>query len=130
VVRSRILVVDDEPGIRMALKRMLRNHEIVEVSSGEDAQSLLQTDQAFDLILCDIMMPRTSGMDLHKWLITHNQLLSDRMLFITGGVFTPKAREYLSTVALQTIEKPFNAEKVRKLVEKRVLEAQGNRKVG
>ena len=52
------------------------------------------------------------------------------MLFMTGGVFTPKAREYLNTVALQTIEKPFKVEKVRKLVDDRVLATQGKGKVG
>jgi len=129
VVHGRILVVDDEPGIRTAIVRMLRNHEVVQVSSGEDAQSLLETDHTFDLILCDLMMSQMSGMDLHKWLLTRNQILSDRMVFITGGAFTPKAREYLNTVALQTIEKPFDVEKVRKLVDKRVLAAQGKRKV-
>jgi len=129
VVRGRILVVDDELGIRLAIARMLSNHEVVEASSGEDALALLETDRAFDLILCDLMMPCMSGMDLHKWLSNRDPLLSDRMVVVTGGVFTPKAREYLSTVALQTIEKPFDVAKVRKLVDERVLAAQGKRKI-
>lgn len=130
VIRGRILVVDDEPGVRTAIRRMLRNHEIVEVSSGEDAQSLLETDQAFDLILCDLMMPRMSGMDLHKWLIARDQPLSNRMLFITGGVFTPKAREYLTTISLPTIEKPFDVENVRKLIDDQVLAARAKPTAG
>jgi CheY-like chemotaxis protein len=129
VIRGRILVVDDEPGIRLAISRMLRNHDVVEASSGEDAQAFLETNQGFDLILCDLMMPGMSGMDLHKWLSNHYPFLSDRMVVVTGGIFTPKAREYLSTVALQTVEKPFDVAKVRKLVNERVLAAQGKRKI-
>jgi len=116
-LRGRILLVDDEAPIRSAVIRMLKMHDVISVNSGKDAQSLLREDQDFDLILCDMMMPKMSGMDLHEWLVTQNKELASRLVFLTGGAFTPKARDYLSKVANTIVEKPFDVEGIRKLVD-------------
>ena len=119
-VRGRILVMDDEPCIRSAITRLLREHEVITVPTGEDGQKLLREDHDFDLILCDMMMPQMSGMDLHKWLCTRNAALADRMVFMTGGAFTPKASEYLNRIENLRLEKPFDAENLSKLVSKKI----------
>lgn len=46
----------------------------------------------FDVILCDLMMPDTTGMDLHHELVRIAPDQVDRMVFMTGGAFTAKAR--------------------------------------
>jgi len=63
--RGRILVVDDEPHVRVVIKRMLEGagHDCTAASDGQDAWEVLQRE-AFDLVLSDIMMPRLSGVDL------------------------------------------------------------------
>jgi len=88
-VRGRILVVDDEAGVRAAMVRMLKDHDVVEAASGERAKETLEADQAFDLILCDMMMPAMSGVDLHEWLEASHPDLARQVVFITGGAFTP-----------------------------------------
>ena len=115
-LRGRILLIDDEAGIRATMTRMLRGYQVVETASGEEARAILETDQAFDVILCDMMMPGMSGPVLHKWLYTVNPDLAKRVMFITGGAFTPKAREYLATVDNIQLEKPFDVLKFKKLV--------------
>jgi CheY-like chemotaxis protein/anti-sigma regulatory factor (Ser/Thr protein kinase) len=115
-VRGRILVVDDEAGIRSAMVRMLRGHDVVQAASGEEAQKVLEADQAFDLILCDMMMPLVSGVDLHEWLLATHPELAKQIVFITGGAFTPKAREHLSKVSNIRIEKPFDVTNFKKIV--------------
>ncbi|MGC4118122.1 MAG: PAS domain-containing protein [Myxococcales bacterium] len=115
VPRARILVVDDEAGVRSAVARMLRDDcEVVGVASGEEGRSLLERDDRFDLVYCDLMMPRTSGMDLHAWAVKKDPALAARFVFITGGAFTPGATAYLATCGNPRMDKPFESAEFRK----------------
>jgi len=126
-LHGRILVVDDDPGIRAAITRVLADHELITVASGEEARSLVREDDAFDVILCDMMMPKMSGMDLHRWLVGENSALAERMIFFTGGAFTPKAREYLRKTRNPTVAKPFDATALRVLVSKQIASSRASR---
>ncbi len=115
--RGRILVVDDEEPIRKTLARLFgRQHDVVTASSGREARALLEKDPAFDLILCDLMMPLVSGMDLHAWLVASAPALAARVVFISGGAFTERAAEYMATVSNRLVDKPFDAAKLKELV--------------
>jgi signal transduction histidine kinase/CheY-like chemotaxis protein len=112
-VRGRVLVIDDDPGVRASLVRMLGTlHEVVAAESGERARAILEADRGFDLILCDLMMPRVSGMDVHDWLSSVDPALAEQLVFITGGAFTPRARELLARVPNLRLEKPLEAKLV------------------
>jgi CheY-like chemotaxis protein len=115
-----VLVVDDEPRIRASVTRMLQPHEVVEAEDGAAAQRILEQDERFDIILCDMMMPDVSGMDLHAWLVERSPTLAERVIFVTGGAFTPRARSYLSHVDNLRLEKPFEVDAFRKLVDARM----------
>lgn len=114
--RARILVIDDEAAIRRAIARVLADHETVLADSGRTAKALLEEDLDFDLILCDMMMSDLSGMELHQWLATARPALSRRVAFVTGGAFTPHARDYLSRVEVPRIDKPFEPAELRRRV--------------
>ena len=122
-VSGRILVIDDEPAVRSSLKRMLVGHEVVEADSGARACEILSRDTHFDVVLCDMMMPQLSGMDVHQWLVAHHPDLARRVVFVTGGAFTPNARAYLDQVNNARVEKPIDAQALRQLVASRVLAA-------
>jgi CheY-like chemotaxis protein len=120
-LRGRILVVDDEEGIRKSMDRLLgRDHELVTIASGEQAQVLLEADPAFDVILCDLMMSGMSGMALHEWLAVRDPWLARQVVFITGGVFTPKSAEYLAKVGNLTLEKPLDTYNLKRVVFEKV----------
>jgi CheY-like chemotaxis protein len=114
--RGRVLVVDDEPALAAALARSLeRDYEVMVVASGRAALDLLRRDQAFDVILCDLIMPQLNGMDLYEALRdlapetpSHPPALADRIIFMTGGTFTARAREFLSRVSNPALDKPFD----------------------
>jgi CheY-like chemotaxis protein len=109
--------VDDEDGVRRTMSRLLsRDHDLVMASSGEEACDILEGDRKFDLILCDLMMPKMSGMDLHAWLAQRDGRLASQVVFVTGGAFTPRASEYLNSVDNLRVEKPFDGTNFRKLV--------------
>jgi signal transduction histidine kinase/GAF domain-containing protein/ActR/RegA family two-component response regulator len=121
VTTGRVLLVDDEPAIRKTMARMLREHETVQAANGTEARKILEQDSAFDLILCDMMMPDFSGMDLHQWLIQTHPRLAKNFIFITGGAFTPHARQYLSEVENLRLKKPFDVKNFRKIVSDQII---------
>jgi PAS domain S-box-containing protein len=116
--RGRILVVDDEPMIAVAIRRTLqREHEVVTLTSAREAHARLTGGERFDVIVCDVMMPEMSGMDLHEELVRHSPELAGRMVFMTGGAFTPNTRAFLNHVGNRRIEKPFSSKQLRALVQ-------------
>lgn len=111
--RARVLVVDDEPLIASSLKRTLRDHDVTVVSSGRGAIEVLEGDHGFDLVFCDLMMPELTGMDVYEWLQRARPGMEARMVFITGGTFTPRASAFLESIPNMRFEKPFELDKVR-----------------
>ncbi len=78
------------------------------IPSGKDALERLRHDDAFDVILCDLIMPQVTGMDLHDELRRTAPALADRMIFMTGGTFTARARDFLARVGNPALDKPFD----------------------
>jgi PAS domain S-box-containing protein len=121
--RGRILVVDDEPMIGQALRRTLaKEHEVTVVERAQDALDLLlSTGSDFDVIFCDLMMPQMTGMDLYEHLTRGGAAEpASRIIFLTGGAFTQRAREFLDQVPNLRIEKPFDTMHLRTLVNDRI----------
>jgi CheY-like chemotaxis protein len=109
VPRARILVIDDNAGVQRALRRMLEyDHELVFADSGKLAIEILQRDRGFDIILCDLMMPEVTGMDLYEEVSRSAPHLAERMVFLTGGGFTPRAREFIDKLGKPPLVKPVD----------------------
>jgi PAS domain S-box-containing protein len=105
---GRVLVVDDEPFVVSTIKFILgRRHDLVGVANGAEALKILEADDRFDVILCDLMMQQSSGMDLYAAVVRRQPELARRMLFMTGGAYTPHARRFLAGVSNPCIDKPF-----------------------
>jgi CheY-like chemotaxis protein len=112
-----VLVVDDEPMLGASLERLLASeHEVTTVPDGADALELLAGGAAFDVILCDLMMPNMTGMDLHRELERIDPALLRRLVFITGGAFTPRAACFLDTVANPRLKKPVDPRRLREVI--------------
>ncbi|SEU23438.1 PAS domain S-box-containing protein [Stigmatella erecta] len=116
--RGRILIVDDERMVGVAIRRALqREHEVVVMTEAREALERLAAGDPFDIILCDMMMPEMSGMELYEELSRVAPQVAGRMVFLTGGAFTPRAREFLGRVGNPCMEKPFLPEELRQLVQ-------------
>ena len=119
--RGTVLVIDDEEPLALAMRRFLsQDHQVTAVHSARAALDLLTSGTRFDVILCDLMMPQITGMELHGALMKLDQEQADRVVFMTGGAFTPSAREFLDHVDNARLEKPFDLKDLRKLVNDRI----------
>ena len=117
--RGRILVVDDEEIVVRSVKRILsKEHDVVALVSAAEALALCAGGEKFDLILCDLMMPDMTGMDLYHELSRVAPEQADRMIFVTGGAFTEKARHFLSETPKEHLEKPFLSANLRAIVQR------------
>ena len=115
--RPRILVIDDEPLIGSLISRVLgAAYEVVTVVQGRAGLDLLQTGNAFDLVVCDLMMPDLTGMDVHAELLARQSRHAQSMVFLTGGAFVGHAGQFLAGVPNQCLEKPFLADELRAAV--------------
>ncbi|HVU50429.1 MAG TPA: ATP-binding protein [Polyangia bacterium] len=123
--RARILAVDDEPQVLRSIQRALGAHEVVVEDCGRDALARLAADQAFDVILCDLMMGDMTGMDLYAEVARRSEALAQRIVFMTGGVFTDGARDFLGGVTNACIEKPFDLVALRAMVAARSQAGEG-----
>jgi PAS domain S-box-containing protein len=112
--RGNILVIDDEPAIGKSLAFLLgRDHEVAFVTRGADALARLEGGEHFDVVLCDLMMPEMSGMEFHARLAERMPRVAERVVFLTGGAFTAKARAFLEGVSARTLQKPFEVADLR-----------------
>jgi two-component system cell cycle sensor histidine kinase/response regulator CckA len=111
------MVVDDEPMVARAIARTLSAHEVTVLQSGAAALARLRQAPGYDVILCDLMMPDLNGMDLHERLLLEAPCACERLVFMTGGAFTPQAREFLERVPNPRVDKPFEPAALRALVE-------------
>jgi CheY-like chemotaxis protein len=95
-------------------------HDVVTMTNASDALRRITAGDRFDVILCDLMMPVMTGMELHAALAAAHTDHAERMIFLTGGAFTPGAREFVDTVPNARLEKPFALQALRALVNSRL----------
>ncbi len=125
--RGRILIVDDEISVARTLKALFQNeHDMTLAASGSQALAAIEAEPGpgFDVIMCDLMMPVMSGMDLFEHIKRAYPGLEQRMVFMTGGVSMDRAREFLATSSNLTFEKPFDFDHLRQTLRRLVAIAQ------
>ncbi|MCA9645556.1 MAG: response regulator [Polyangiaceae bacterium] len=106
--KRRVMIIDDDPMILRSLKRVLNGHDLTLMSGGSEALAHLAEDQSFDIILCDLMMPGVTGMDVYKQLSQVAPDLARRIVFLSGGAVTPQAQRLLQEAPNRRYEKPLS----------------------
>jgi len=107
--RLRVLLIDDETALGTSLRRCISRYWNASfVNDGRQALELLRHDGGYDVIVCDLMMPEVTGMDIYEELVQSKPDLSKKMLFMTGGAFTERARLFLDSVPNRHLDKPFD----------------------
>jgi PAS domain S-box-containing protein len=115
---ARILVVEDEELVRKTILRTLgTEHQLTMVEGAPEALALIESGKRFDVILCDLMMPCVTGMELHKVLLDRYREQANRMVFVSGGAFVPEAVSFLRAMETRHLEKPFSPATLRAKVD-------------
>ncbi len=106
--RLRILVVDDEASVRVALQRYFasRGHEVETTASGKDALARLR-EGTFDAVVVDMRMPDLSGEQLYEELRVLDAGHAERVIFTTGQLVDEQVRNFLASTGRPYIPKPF-----------------------
>jgi len=102
-------IVDDEVRLVQSLAALLGHlHDVTTATSAKEALAHCK-QSSFDCVLCDLMMPVASGMDLYDELARAGDGTERRMIFMTGGTFTARAREFVAQISNDVLDKPFSA---------------------
>jgi CheY-like chemotaxis protein len=120
---GRILVVEDEPTVAQLVVDVLREE-------GHQAEAVLDSQEGltrvsrglYDLVICDLRMPRLDGTAFYDALVRTGSSVRDRIIFITGDTLSPRTLEFLDRHKLPYLAKPFLVEEI-KLAVNRALTA-------
>ena len=113
----RMLVVDDELGVREILAEILTNagHSVLTAASGWEALDWMDEGD-FDVILTDIRMPELDGIALYREIQRRWPDRAARVVFVSGDTFTSMVRELAVDTGRPVIEKPFQPTDVLRVV--------------
>ena len=105
---TRALVVEDEAALGTAVADALGDAGFVvdRVTNGEDALTLID-GHSYDLVICDLKMPKLDGPSLYRRLAATKPALSKRMVFVTGDVAGTEAERFLEECGCRWLAKPF-----------------------
>ena len=113
----RVLVVDDEPHILHYMQATLESwgHTVVLASDGSQALKRALT-QPFDLIICDLRMPRLGGREMYQTLAQMHRAVADRMVFATGDTVRGDTLQFLERLGRPFLQKPFKLDELRRVL--------------
>ncbi len=109
----RIYVIDDETMVTRALQRMLRKAKVVVQNDSREALRHLLAGPTYDAIICDLMMPDFTGMELFEGLRATDSDLCDRFLFVTGGAVSSRSEDFLGREDIRFLLKPLQPAELR-----------------
>ena len=114
----KILVIEDEPTVAQLVVDVLseEGHQAEALLDSVEALARIQR-QSYDLVICDLRMPRLDGRDLYLSLVRNGNSVQNRMIFITGDTLTPHTLEFLEGNSLPYLAKPFLVEELKRAVE-------------
>jgi len=113
----RVLVVDDEPHILHYMQATLESwgHEVAVANDGSQAlkRALMQP---FDLIICDLRMPRLGGREMFHTLARMHPTVADRIIFATGDTVRGDTLQFLEELGRPFLQKPFKLDALRRVL--------------
>jgi PAS domain S-box-containing protein len=119
--RAHVLLVDDEIALTSALRTALNDEFRFTVApSAEEALAELRSGLRPDAILCDVMMPQRTGVDLFEQVEAELPELASRFVFMTGGTLSQRTLAFFHDRGLPTLDKPFELGAVRAALRARV----------
>ena len=105
---STVLVVEDEPALAAAVSEALTDAGFVVDRAGDGEEALARVAaKSYDLIVCDLKMPKIDGIRFYQKLSTLHPDLARRVIFVTGDVAGTEAERFLQDSGCRWLAKPF-----------------------
>jgi signal transduction histidine kinase len=115
--RARVLVIDDVLAVGQTVAAALtEEYDVTVVTRASDAFARLAAGETFDVILCDLLMPKIGGREVFERLTAEWPHAAPNVVFMTGGAFTPESREFLERSGQRLLAKPFRIDDLRAVV--------------
>jgi CheY-like chemotaxis protein len=116
--KGRILVVDDEPGVRALLEKVLTQsgHSVDTIDDASKALDKLSAGVSYDVILTDARMPGMSGTEMYSRILEKTPEMKNRIIFITGDVMGLDIKSFLVQNNLSYLAKPFDIEALKEKI--------------
>jgi CheY-like chemotaxis protein len=111
-----VLVVDDEPLIGIAIRRILSDYDVTFEADPSHAVGRIVTGERFDLILCDLHMPALNGAQVLEAVTRVAPELRRRFVYMTGGGFMEGDQGSLASAPGGHLFKPFTPGELRSVV--------------
>ena len=105
----KVLLLEDRDDFREVLRDYLVScsYQVVSVNSGIEGLREIMTNGGFDLIICDMLMPRMGG-EMFYWAVTRvRPATRDRFIFFTGHKNNPAIEFFFKRVNAKVLFKPF-----------------------
>jgi signal transduction histidine kinase len=108
VAGASILVVEDETALANAVTDALRDAGYIVGRSADGEEALIEVKaRQFDLVICDLKMPRLDGKAFYRALGEARPSLARRVIFVTGDVAGTDAEQFLVESGCRWLAKPF-----------------------
>jgi two-component system cell cycle sensor histidine kinase/response regulator CckA len=115
--RGYLMVVEEEPLVRSALRRVLGSqHAITCPRTDAEALALITGGMRFDLILCDLPSPEVGDLFFYDEILRRDPDQARRIIFLTGGTIPPGMLEFLSSIPNRRLGKPCDMQDIRRTV--------------
>ena len=119
--KGRILVVEDEPTVAQLIVDVLQEegHQVEAVLDSQEGLTRLSRAR-YDLVICDLRMPRVDGPAFFDALVRAGSSAQDRIMFVTGDTLAPRTLQFLEKSGLPYLSKPFLVEELKLAVSRRL----------
>jgi CheY-like chemotaxis protein len=118
IAPARVLVVDDDPTVLRAFRRVLAgDHEVLTARDGAEALRLVLGGERVDAIICDISMPKLDGPAFFSELFELRPQMMPRVVFCTGGQPNERTQRFLAQLQAPLLYKPVAVEELRRAIE-------------
>ncbi len=115
--RESVLVVEDEPTVAQLIADVLKDDGYRVDVVLDSREGLLRVARfGYDLIICDLRMPRIDGRAFYRSLVRSGHPAQLRMLFVTGDKLSPRTLDFLDRTGLPCLAKPFLVEELKSIV--------------
>lgn len=114
--RGTILIIDDDELVAKTIKRLLREHDVLTERDPETAVARLVAGERFDAVLCELRLPKLSGIQVYTAIRGADRAKAEKLVFMSGGILDDDTEFFLQASRAQFLEKPFSIARLRAVV--------------